>query len=94
MSAEDVVSYRLDYWLSQSTYSKPVLLAVFILFLVSIGGILFAIVTGEPLSGSMWTAWVLIVDSGAHGMFHYLKHKQTTSFYHLSLSYSILLILC
>lgn len=73
--AEEIISYRLDYWLSFSIWAKPFFLVGLIMLLVSVGGIVFALVTGEPLSGSMWQTWLLIVDTGAHGDFQPLLHR-------------------
>jgi len=75
VSAEDVVSYRVDYWLSYSIWSKPVLLIGLILLLVTLGGIVFAVVTGDTLPAAMWQVWLLIVDTGAHGEFGPLHHR-------------------
>jgi len=65
----DILSYRLDYWLSQSIWSKPFLLIMVVLVVVSLGGIIMAVLTGETLSAAMWKTWLLIVDTGAHGEF-------------------------
>jgi hypothetical protein len=58
--------YRLDYLYSHDDKFKPYALLTITMFLILIGGVLWWITTGDPLSESFWSAWTFVADPGTH----------------------------
>eukprot|EP01061_Rhynchopus_euleeides_P006537 TRINITY_DN15575_c0_g1_i2.p1 TRINITY_DN15575_c0_g1~~TRINITY_DN15575_c0_g1_i2.p1 ORF type:complete len:799 (+),score=301.99 TRINITY_DN15575_c0_g1_i2:92-2398(+) len=63
---KNFIFYRLDYWFSASSYSKPLALLFLTLVLIINGGGLYYTVKTDTLGSAMWKAWAFIADSGAH----------------------------
>lgn len=58
--------YRLDYLYSHDDKFKPYALLTITMFLIIIGGLLWWMTTGDPLSESFWSAWTFVADPGTH----------------------------
>ena len=71
----DVVSYKLDYWLSTSTNSKPVTLLILTGWLVLVGTFALQVSRGDTLWDASWTViqgvgfdWTFIGDEEHAGL--------------------------
>ncbi len=58
--------YRLDNLYSHSKRFKQKLLVVATVLLVCVGGLLWCVVTHEPIIESLWVSWTFISDPGTH----------------------------
>jgi len=72
-SLGEVVSYKLDYWLSTSTTSKPVTLALITVWVFAVGTAGLQVSRGDSLWDASWTAlqgvgfdWTFIIKDGEH----------------------------
>jgi len=62
----DQIHYRLDYYLSQGQWAKPILLLAGTFLLVFCGSIGLTAATGIPISASTWISWTYVADPGTH----------------------------
>jgi len=62
----DQFHYRLDYYLSQSQWAKPILLFAGTFLLVVCGSIALTLATGIPIYASCWISWTYVADPGTH----------------------------
>ena len=60
----EFVAYRVDYYFSMSILAKPIALCFATIFLVTIGGFLYSVVSIKPFMSSLWQSWSFIADPG------------------------------
>jgi len=65
-SMSEVMSYRLDIIFSKSSTSKPIALLFATVVCILVGGSLFFLTGNKGISGSVFFAWMTIVDTSAH----------------------------
>ena len=65
--------YRLDFYLSVSTASKPLFLLTLSFIIILLSALALMMFTGEDFSSSFWIAWTYVADSGKFRKLLHLK---------------------
>eukprot|EP00931_Biecheleriopsis_adriatica_P091013 TRINITY_DN64922_c0_g1_i1.p1 TRINITY_DN64922_c0_g1~~TRINITY_DN64922_c0_g1_i1.p1 ORF type:complete len:822 (+),score=122.54 TRINITY_DN64922_c0_g1_i1:316-2466(+) len=64
---QDYMKYRFGYWYTWTPGASGIVLCVLSITLLVIGGSLLRILTDEPLSASLWAAWIWIASPDGGG---------------------------
>ena len=52
--------YRADYFLSTSSFTKPLLLLLLTYVIIILGGVFYSYISGLPVLEALWLSWTMV----------------------------------